>query len=330
MFGANHGEIGACLLGMWNLPNAIVEATALHHEPPLGEHQELTPLAAVHIANVLEHQLRPTDQDMMVAPIINTPFLNELGLLERLPVWRAAFANRMASTLEPEGESAQVEPSESPALSSTTANQLPGPATVTRTTTSAPPRSAERTSHSAHSRKLWVYGGIAAGAMALLAVWLNTQPDLNEGEPIYARMPVAQQEPAAPVSTPSPELAVAPAPQEAPVAVSKEPPVPPTPTSPATVTTNGAASPPALEQTAQISHKPTVTNVPPASVARVEKAQAAFRLNGIIYTSVRPSAIINGETVNVGDQVDGATVVAIGPTTVMLKINGQLKIYHLK
>jgi HD-like signal output (HDOD) protein/ActR/RegA family two-component response regulator len=84
MFGANHGEIGACLMGMWNLPAPIVEAAALHHEPPLGEHESLTPLAAVHIANVLERELRPSE-DYRVAPIINTALLNELGLLQRLP-----------------------------------------------------------------------------------------------------------------------------------------------------------------------------------------------------------------------------------------------------
>src|SRR5262249_40671684 len=81
MFGANHGEIGACLLGMWNMPAPIVDAAAFHHEPLLGEQQGLTPLAAVHIANVIERELCPSGEDMMVAPIISTPFLNELGLL---------------------------------------------------------------------------------------------------------------------------------------------------------------------------------------------------------------------------------------------------------
>jgi len=32
--------------------------------------------------------------------------------------------------------------------------------------------------------------------------------------------------------------------------------------------------------------------------------------------------------VNVGDEVDGATVAAIKPTTVTLEINGQRKTYH--
>src|ERR1051326_2068967 len=71
MFGADHGEIGACLVGMWNMPLAIVDAAALHHQPPLGEHTQLTPLAAVHVADVLEHERQPDDEKMMVAPIIS-------------------------------------------------------------------------------------------------------------------------------------------------------------------------------------------------------------------------------------------------------------------
>jgi len=131
MFGANHGEIGACLVGMWNMPATVVEAAALHHEPPLGEHEQLTPLAAVHIANVLEHQLSPDKADMMVAPIINTALLDELNLLQRLPVWRAAFANGRFAEFEPEAESVETDQEESAVVSNApplrTANHLPGP-----------------------------------------------------------------------------------------------------------------------------------------------------------------------------------------------------------
>jgi hypothetical protein len=55
-----------------------------------------------------------------------------------------------------------------------------------------------------------------------------------------------------------------------------------------------------------------------------------FRVNGIIYTRVRPSAIVNGLTVNVGDRVNGATVVGIGRTAVTLQLNGQRKTYELR
>jgi len=334
MFGANHGEIGACLVGMWNMPGPVVEAAALHHEPPLGEHERLTPLAAVHIANVLEHQLSPDKEDVMVAPIINTAFLDELGLLQRLPVWRAAFANRRFEELKPEVEALEPDQEGSAMVSSApalrTANQLPGPPSTTRTTTSGPPEAADPAPAGkaiGHARR-WMYAGIVAGGLALLALWLNTQPELNEIEPVYARTSAYHQQQAVPAPTPSPEIAPAAAPEETPFAtVANEAPTAPGTTS-ANVT-NTAASLPAPQETVASAPKTAVTNLPPAAAVPQEKAQPDFRLNGIIY-SVRPSAIINGETVSVGDQVGGATVVTIGRTTVTLQINGQRKTCQLK
>jgi HD-like signal output (HDOD) protein len=34
VLGFTHGELGACLLGLWGLPMTVVEAVALHHETP--------------------------------------------------------------------------------------------------------------------------------------------------------------------------------------------------------------------------------------------------------------------------------------------------------
>ena len=33
IFGATHAEVGAYLLGLWALPDAVVEAVAYHHAP---------------------------------------------------------------------------------------------------------------------------------------------------------------------------------------------------------------------------------------------------------------------------------------------------------
>jgi hypothetical protein len=40
--------------------------------------------------------------------------------------------------------------------------------------------------------------------------------------------------------------------------------------------------------------------------------------------------MVNGKTVYVGDQVAGATVVAIGPDIVTLLVDGQRKTYKLR
>ena len=201
MFGANHGEIGACLVGMWNMPSGVVEAVALHHEPPAGEHDQITALAAIHIANVLEHELRPGDE-CRVAPIIDTPFLNDLGLLQRLPIWRAAFANRAFPNPEPDAEPADVSKSGATVFTSRrpsrTANQLAAPATATRTTTSGQPEADGEPKPALAfglPRRRWVYAGVAAGLLFLLALRLRTGSGLDEDAPVYARTPASRLRP---------------------------------------------------------------------------------------------------------------------------------------
>jgi hypothetical protein len=73
-----------------------------------------------------------------------------------------------------------------------------------------------------------------------------------------------------------------------------------------------------------------LTNVSLASVTPQPKPEPVFRVNGIFYSSARPTAIVNGKTVGLRDKVDGATVVGIGRSTITLEINGQTKTCELK
>lgn len=325
MFGANHGEIGACLVGMWNMSNSIVEAAAFHHEPPLGEHEHLTPLAAVHIANVLEHQLRPSDE-FQVAPIIDTAFLNELGLLHRLPVWRATSANLCPGNQQSPAESAEADQSGSvvpvlkSALPSRTASELQGPTAATRTTTSGHPNedSSETVPDSGFWPRLFVYAGVAAAVLFLLALWLRTQRDFDESTPVYARIPARRQAAAVVSSTPLPESVPAATPQITPATAVSEPAA----VTNASPVPEAGISQPAPEPTPAVTSQATLTNVPPPSWPPKESAAPDFRLNGIIYSVAHPSAILNGKTVYVGDQVNGATVMSIRQTDVTLQLKG--------
>jgi HD-like signal output (HDOD) protein/CheY-like chemotaxis protein len=339
MFGATHGEIGACLVGMWNLPAPIVEAAGFHHEPPLGEHDELTPLAAVHIANVLEHELRP-NEEFRVAPIINTTFLNDLGLLQRLPVWRATAANRGSANNPSQVESAESDQSQSltPQVESSqfsrTGYLLPGRAASTRTATSGQPSddSTQRPA-SPFLQRRWAYGGIAAGVLFLLALWLRTEPAVDQSAPVYARTPVTHQTPAL-TQTPAVETSTSPketvpaaSPQVTPAKAALEP--------AAAITSPAVAQPtePAISQPPHesapgpiiVSHETADPVMPPSAPPAPE-----FRLSGIFYTPPRPSAILNGETVFVGDQVNGARVLTIGQTAVTLQVDGQRKTLTLR
>ncbi len=342
MFGANHGEIGGCLVGMWNLPLSVVDAAALHHEPPLGENDGLTPLAAVHIANVLEHGLAESNE-FRVAPIIDTRYLNELGLLQRLPVWRAAVANGNLAEAELELAPAEASQTDSGDLTLTSATET---STITRLPgiDSGNARSAVS---AAHWQRRWVYAGVAAALLLLLTVlWLGTRPQLNQSVSAYARTPGV-----APVNVSSAQthetLSVA-APQNArhttvseetremsvpisapPLYIAESKPTSASSTKEAS-STNAPTVSAALSvpERAPASATATVTNI--VSVARPENTAPEFRLNGIIYTAARPSAIVNGQTVHVGDQVNGSVVLGIGVDRVIMLSNGQLKTYSLR
>jgi putative nucleotidyltransferase with HDIG domain len=53
ILGTDHGEVGACLLKTWLLPDAIIEATANHHNPVFEPVPKLS--AVTHLANCLAH-----------------------------------------------------------------------------------------------------------------------------------------------------------------------------------------------------------------------------------------------------------------------------------
>ena len=87
VFGATHAELGAWLAALWGLPLTIVEALALHHHPSRFLSKQFCPLAAVHVANVLEHERR-AETDGPALPQVDLGYLAELGLQERVEGWR--------------------------------------------------------------------------------------------------------------------------------------------------------------------------------------------------------------------------------------------------
>ena len=159
----------------------------------------------------------------------------------------------------------------------------------------------------------------------MLALWLWTRSNLNESAPVYARTPASVPAPAVAVSTPSLETVPAAAPEVTPAMAVSE-------AAPAT-NVSSVSKPeifqPAAEPTPAIASEATADKVPVPSLLPKESAQPDFRLSGIVYGVARPCAILNGKTVYVGDQVNGATVISITQTSVTLQINGLRKTYAL-
>ena len=84
---ATHAEVGAYLLGLWGLPDAVVEAVALHHVPARNCYRSFSPLTVVHVANALAYEFA-TGPTATPPTLVDRHYLIELGMDDRLPAWR--------------------------------------------------------------------------------------------------------------------------------------------------------------------------------------------------------------------------------------------------
>lgn len=86
--GASHGEVGAYLMGIWGLPQDIVEATAFHHSPSKSRPNPrgFPVAAAVHVAEAL---LQDHEETFLEdgKTWIDRDYLMGLGRLEELSRW---------------------------------------------------------------------------------------------------------------------------------------------------------------------------------------------------------------------------------------------------
>lgn len=90
VFGVTHAEVGAYLLGLWALPAAILRIVSLHHRPKHIEEAGMSPVLAVHVADVLAgaaggHPAFQTNQ-------VSQECLARAGVSGREEAWKAAMA----------------------------------------------------------------------------------------------------------------------------------------------------------------------------------------------------------------------------------------------
>ncbi|HEX4264106.1 MAG TPA: response regulator [Verrucomicrobiae bacterium] len=84
-FGATHADLGAYLLGLWGLPNPIVEAVALQHCPSHSPSREFSPLTAVHVADVFAHEKNGVPAESIS---VDEDYIAQLGMTDRVAGWR--------------------------------------------------------------------------------------------------------------------------------------------------------------------------------------------------------------------------------------------------
>lgn len=87
-FGASHADVGGFLLGLWGLPQEIIEAVAFHHDPATSVDESFSPLTAVHVADVLSKSSNDPALDFTASCEVKQAYLARLGLDHRLEEWR--------------------------------------------------------------------------------------------------------------------------------------------------------------------------------------------------------------------------------------------------
>lgn len=90
VFGATHGEVGAYLLGLWGLSNAIIGAVAFHDDPSRALTQSFCPLTSVHVANALDNE-QHTAQQFVPPNTLDLDYISNLGLEHHVPKWTEIY-----------------------------------------------------------------------------------------------------------------------------------------------------------------------------------------------------------------------------------------------
>jgi HD-like signal output (HDOD) protein/CheY-like chemotaxis protein len=95
LLGTSHAEIGAYLLGLWGIPDVVVEAIAHHHHPGRIPHSgldssTLDSSTAVYVADLLAHELDAHPEDSTGSELRDSDrsCLETLGLLQRFAEFR--------------------------------------------------------------------------------------------------------------------------------------------------------------------------------------------------------------------------------------------------
>ncbi|MFQ5675078.1 MAG: HDOD domain-containing protein [bacterium] len=100
VFGATHAEVGAYLVGIWGLPDPIVETLAFHHCPGRVLHNEFSCLTAVHVANGLINEHENQGNNVERNQWIDSVYLETLHLNDKLPIWASLLDDAQYETIE--------------------------------------------------------------------------------------------------------------------------------------------------------------------------------------------------------------------------------------
>ncbi len=94
VFNLTHAEIGAYLLGLWGLPNPVIEAVAFHHTPEKILVEEPDAMVGVYVANFFAGKNEGLDEED-AGEVMNLSFLEQLGIADRINEWYERLNSNM-------------------------------------------------------------------------------------------------------------------------------------------------------------------------------------------------------------------------------------------
>ncbi len=92
LLGTTHAAVGAYLLGLWGLPDTIIDAVAFHHSPALKADQGFGAVAVTHIADAFANGAAVLRRTQSLIDGLDYVFLEKIGMRDRIPAWRMLCA----------------------------------------------------------------------------------------------------------------------------------------------------------------------------------------------------------------------------------------------
>jgi HD-like signal output (HDOD) protein/CheY-like chemotaxis protein len=93
VIGTTHSCVGAYLLGLWGLPDAILDATAFHHCPWKKPSADLNSTTIIHIADALAQCGEDIHQSEGIVAGLDYEYLEKSGHLESVRQWKTACSD---------------------------------------------------------------------------------------------------------------------------------------------------------------------------------------------------------------------------------------------